>query len=110
MLKWARIFLIIFSRAELRWIYKDTDNRGSIGTRKPLRSIDEGKVSLMKGSHGGHEDYRSRQPSAESLHSGNRFNYSHRKRSSCPFGVRRLAFGVRRRRGAAPARSGVNVH
>src|SRR5271167_4258675 len=88
MFKWARIFLIIFSRAKLRWIYKDTDNRGSIGTRKPLRSINEGKVSLMKGSHGGHEDYRSRQPAAESLHSGNKFNYSHRKRST--FGVWRL--------------------
>ena len=82
MFKWARIFLIIFSRAELRWIYKDTDNRGSIGTRKPLRSINEGKVSLMKGSHGGHEDYWPRQPTAESLHAGHRFNYSHRKRSS----------------------------
>src|SRR5271166_2308680 len=93
MFKWARIFLIIFSRAELRWIYKDTDNRGSIGTRKPLRSINEGKVSLMKGSHGGHEDYWPRQPTAESLHSGHRFNYSHRKRST--FNVRRLAFGGR---------------
>src|SRR5208283_904245 len=95
MFKWARIFLIIFSRAELRWIYKDTDNRGSIGTRKPLRSINEGKVSFMKGSHGGHKDYRPRQPAAESLHSGNRFNYSHRKQT---FGVWRSTFDVRRRR------------
>ena len=84
--------MIIFSRAELSWIYKDTDNRGSVGSGKPLRSIDEGKVSLMKGSHSGHEDYRSRQPPAESLHSGNRFNYSHRKPTRSEFGVRSSPF------------------
>ena len=52
---------------------------------KALRTIDEGKVSLMKGSHGGHEDQRPGQPPAEPLHPGNRFNYSH---------IRRSAFGA----------------
>ena len=69
-MKRTRILVKVFLGTELGWIYENTNNRGSMGSCKAPGTIDEGQVAFMEGTHGGNEDQRSRQTSAEAVHAG----------------------------------------